>query len=375
MPRHDIAIYAPFAHSFYDAAADRNGGGAERQTWLLAQRLSARGLRVAHITYPVDEPRIDPAAPVTLIQRAWPRDHGSARAFAEEAWTSWRALDEADAAVQLFRGAAGAVGIGGLWARAHRRKLVFAGANNHDFTDAAFDHRRDPRAVLFRTGLRLADAVVVQTADQAGLARGARLKRGIDPQQIASFVETAPAPSGPGEAFLWVSRLADYKRPLLYADLAAAVPEARFWMIPIESDEPTYETTLAELERRSADLPNLELLPQRRHAELQELVSSAVAMVNTSEFEGMPNTWLEGWARGIPALTFSFDPDHSIDRNGLGISGAGSWDAFVAGARRLWEARDDRAGFSEAVRGYVATTHGDEVERRWAEIIERLARS
>jgi glycosyltransferase involved in cell wall biosynthesis len=372
VPRHDVAIYMPWAGEFYDEAAGHSGGGAERQTWLLAHDLARRGLRVAHIVYPVRRPVTDPAAPVTLVTRPRQRRPGATAALASETVEVWRALTEADASVVVFRGATGAFGVGALWARAHHRHVVFAGANNSDFTLGAFSGPKDPRAVLFRAGLRLADEVVVQSGDQVDLARQ-EFTYLHSVEQIASFVEPAPETTEAPEAFLWVSRLVDYKRPQLYADLAAAVPEARFWMIGSESSLPAVRAAREELAARAAQLPNLELLPQRPHAELQELMGRAIAIVNTSSFEGMPNTWLEGWARGVPALTLSFDPDGRIARNGLGVAAGGDWDAFVAATRSLWERRADRGGLGPAVRAYVADVHGEQVGAHWADVVERLA--
>jgi glycosyltransferase involved in cell wall biosynthesis len=368
MPRHDVAIYASHASVFYDAEAPRGGGGAERQTWLLARSLARRGARVAHIVYPVESPVVDASAPVTLVHRPRPTRHGTAGALAQEAAVVWRALNEADAAVTVFRGAAGPIGIGGLWARLHRRRLVFAGANNSDFTLATFPGPRDPRALLYRAGIRMANAIVVQSADQARMAHDSFPHHGAI-EEIPSFVEPGPETDAAPEAFLWVSRASEYKRPLLYADLAAAVPEARFWMILTRTTDHAFETTLAELRRRAAELPNLELLEQRRHPELQELISRSVAMVNTSSFEGMPNTWLEGWARGVPAATLEHDPDGRIGKRGLGLSAGGSWDAFVDGIRELWARRADRGGYGPAVRRYIAEVHGDQVEQRWADVL------
>ncbi len=371
MPRHDLAIYAPGASTFYDAAAASNSGGAERQTVLLARALARRGLRVAHIVHPVADPRPMADAPVTLIEQAKPESHGSLRDLAAKSRQVWSGLEAADAAVQVFRGANGTIGVGGLWARRHGRRLVFAGANDSDFTLAGFTGPRDPRAAFFRGGMRVVDAVVVQSADQERLARE-RFPRLTDVEQVNSFVEESPAATGPGEAFLWVSRLVDYKRPMLYADLAEAVPEARFWMIPTWTLDDGHDDALAELQARAATIDNLEVLDQRSHSELQELIGRAVAMVNTSSFEGMPNTWLEGWARGVPALTLSFDPDDRIAAHDLGVAAGGSWEDFVGATRRLWERRSDRDGRGDTVRAYVADVHGRQVSDRWAALIDRL---
>jgi glycosyltransferase involved in cell wall biosynthesis len=371
MPEHDVAIYAPLAYLYYDRAAPKGGGGAERQTFLLAHSLARHGLRVAHVVYPVADPVVDPERRITLIERPRPESHGSARDLAEKLADVWKALGEADARVQVLRGANGTLGVAGAWSRLHRRRLVFAGANNSDFTHGPFSSPRDPRARLFAAGIRMTDAVVVQHGEQVELARR-RFPRAGEPVQINSFVDEVAPTAEPGEAFLWVSRLVDYKRPLLYADLAAALPQARFWIVPIKTEDPEYATTLDELRRRAAAHPNLEILDQRTHAELQRLVARAVAMVNTSSYEGMPNTWLEGWARGVPALTLSFDPDGRVDANGLGVAAGGDWEAFVAGAERLWEGRANRCGMSDTVRSYVGDAHGAQVAAAWAALIERL---
>lgn len=373
MPQHDVVIYMPNAGLFYDGRATVGGGGAERQTWLLAAALARRGLRVAHIVFPVADPVIDPSAPVTLVQRPLPAASGTARQLAAESAQVWKALNRADARLCVFRGATAAVGVGGMWSRARRRRMVFAGANEADFTLVNFHGPRDPRTLLFRSGMHAVNAVVAQSDVQVELARRAFPKLG-DVQRLPSFVEARPPAEGPGEAFLWVSRLTEYKRPLLYADLAAAVPEAKFWMIATRSDAAEHAAIQAELERRAAELPNLELLPQRTHAELQDLVGRAVGMVNTSSFEGVPNTWLEGWARGVPALTLSFDPDGRVAENGLGVAAGGDVAAFAEAARSLWARRADRGGFGPVVRAFVADAHGRQVEDGWAALVERLSR-
>jgi glycosyltransferase involved in cell wall biosynthesis len=93
----------------------------------------------------------------------------------------------------------------------------------------------------------------------------------------------------------------------------------------------------------------------------------STAVVVTSEHEGMPNVFLEAWARGIPVISLHFDPDGRIAGEGLGLIADGSWEEFVAAVRRLWTDPELRRQIGERARRYVAREHSPEaVGKRWA---------
>jgi glycosyltransferase involved in cell wall biosynthesis len=375
-PRHDVAIYAPAAACLYERRPHVTGG-AERQTTLLAAGLTQAGLRVAHVVLPVEEP--DPGLPpnLTLVQRRLVTTGRGPAARAAQLRQVWSALAEADAAVYVFRSGLPTLGITELFCRLHGRRLVFAVSNDLDLTLDFFENRR-PERELYKFGVRGADAVVVQSHRQAGLARRMfpRLPRVVE---LPSFAASAPLSTAVPEAFLWVGRLDKHKQPLRYVELAAALPEAQFWMVARQLDpersggspgggaDPGLEQ---EIRARAASLPNLTMLEQRPHAQAMELVERSVAVVNTGRAEGMPNLFLEAWARGIPVLTFEFDPDGQVARGALGESAEGSVERFREGAWRLWQTRGDRADLATRVRAHVESTHGvHAVTARWLELI------
>ena len=177
------------------------------------------------------------------------------------------------------------------------------------------------------------------------------------------------------EAFVWAGRFTEYKRPLLFVELAKAVPEARFVAVPHlpRSLDEAQQAIMREFEQAASSLPNFELSGSLPHASLMELFGRSVALVNTSSFEGMPNTFLEAWGQGIPVLTYSFDPDGVVGAKGLGVSAEGVWDRFVAGARDLWAGRFDREEMAQRVRAHVRDNHSFEaVGARWREVLEHL---
>ena len=55
------------------------------------------------------------------------------------------------------------------------------------------------------------------------------------------------------------------------------------------------------------------------YRDVSAFYSRARVLVNTSDVEGFPNTYLQAWASGTPVVAF-FDPDGVIAREGLGAT-------------------------------------------------------
>jgi len=382
MAHRDVAIYSPEAAALYRRKPVASGG-AERQTTLLATRLSAAGLRVAHIVEPVEDPAPARAESPALIQRELVTTRRGPLARFGQAGRIWSALGEADADVYVFRTSLPAVGVAATFCRTRRRRLIFSSSNNLDFTFGFFPGRR-PELEVYKFGVRHSDAVVVQSREQIDLARRAfpNLRRVVE---IPSFAQPAAVWTKAPEAFLWVGRLDAYKQPLRYIELAEKLSEARFWMVVRRLDpervgrapaggagDPALEREVVE---RARQLSNLELLEPRPHSDAMKLVERSVAVVNTGVAEGMPNLFLEAWAHGVPVLSYEFDPDGRVARRGLGLAAGGSVERFHRGARDLWRQRLDRGKVSAHVREYVEATHGpDAVTGRWLALIDELRR-
>jgi glycosyltransferase involved in cell wall biosynthesis len=369
-PRNDVAIYAPGASAYYerregaDSGAPFGGGGAELQTSQLAAQLAKRGLSVAHIVFPVAR-SIDLEPGLELIAR--PRPAAGRLAGLREAFHVWRALRDADARLYVLRGGGSTVMLAGAtFSLLHRRRLLHSVSNDFDLITRG-DRSRLGQA-LSRFARRRADRVVVQTRQQARLAR----EGGFDDDRVSlvpSFAQPAPpAHETDPESFLWVGRVVPYKLPGRYLELARALPEARFRMIAVETAEAPQELML-EIAAAESELSNLEVLPRQWRETVLELIERATAVVVTSEYEGMPNVFLEAWSREVPVLTLHFDPDRTIADKGLGVAAEGSWERFVNGARRLWTDAGFRAESGERAREHVASVHSpDAIAESWLEI-------
>jgi glycosyltransferase involved in cell wall biosynthesis len=370
MPEHDVAIYSPFAFHYY-ARSEPQGGGAELQMTFLARELAARGWRVAHIVFPIVDPLEIDQARLTIHSRE--PYHGAKPGLnrLKEASAIWRALRAVDARAYVVRASAVYVPLIAEFCRLHRRGMVFSTANDFDLAPRPVHGSRLKHA-LYLHGVRAADAVVVQSTHQVALGQ-ALLGDDRRLELIPSFAEVAAPQGADPDTFLWVSRITAHKQPLEFIRLARALPGMRFTMVAAKS--PDTDTELLErIRRETAQVSNVALVGPLSREEVLAYLNRTVAIVSTSVWEGMPNVFLEAWARSIPALSLAFDPDGLIAERELGIAAEGSWDRFVSGASSLWSDAKLRTLLGRNARSYVEERHAPPlVSERWERVLDRIS--
>ena len=108
---------------------------------MLAHALKAKGLRVAHVVYPVPEPRRVDASSPTLVERSdWQGDRRLGQLA--ETGAIWRGLQRADAEAYIVRGSGGHVIAASTFCRARGRRFVFSSSSELDFDFARPDRNR-----------------------------------------------------------------------------------------------------------------------------------------------------------------------------------------------------------------------------------------
>jgi glycosyltransferase involved in cell wall biosynthesis len=363
--RYDVAFYVPWLGPLLTSRHGLVTGGAETQVFLLSRELARCGLRVCLLVFEIPGVQLPSSVDgVDVVLR--PRYKSSQRMVGKvrEVANIRAALASVESDVVVTRAAGPHLALVGWFAR--RRRFVYSSASPYDFDGSRQPKRRD--RVLTSLGLRMADEIVVQTEEQV---RSSRERLGRVPVLIRSLCELPVVGPARPETFLWVGRYQWYKRPLEYVELAHALPEARFRMVVSSA---TLNKDAARVQRdveaAAARLPNLDVLHDLPRSELMQLMSRAVAMVSTSEFEGMSNVLLEGWARGVPGLVLSYDSDGIVARHGLGRFVEGSRERFTDAARELWNGRFDRRDVSRRCREYVEEHHAPEqIAEQWAEVL------
>jgi glycosyltransferase involved in cell wall biosynthesis len=155
---------------------------------------------------------------------------------------------------------------------------------------------------------------VCQTERQLGLLPPRERARAVVIPNVLD--DGVPWRAATGSEVLWVGSIKpEAKRPDLFLVLAAALPARRFRMVGPLQGPPEFQE---EFRRRAAALPNVAWVGAVPRAALPEQYARARVLVNTSDFEGFPNTFLEACASGVPIVSLNVDPNGMLERHGAG---------------------------------------------------------
>ncbi len=278
--------------------------------------------------------------------------------FAMDARSLFRLLQKLKPDVIYQRIGCAYTGIAAYYARHSGAGLVWHAANDTDLDRSIrtfgrnFVRERLETSLLYY-GIRHADRIVVQTQSQARMLHDT-FRRTPD-AVIANFhpaaTETTNA-SGPPR-IVWVANIKRSKRPDAFLRLAKSLrglAGARFIMIgaPAQgSGDVEWNTSLM---RSIAGAPNVDFLGELTQAEVNAELARAYVFVNTSLYEGFPNTFIQAWLRAVPVVSLNVNPDGILDRQTTGLL-AGSEQQLTQIVRQMIE---DRPFRDRLARGAVA---------------------
>lgn len=192
---------------------------------------------------------------------------------------------------------------GALYAKLFGKKFVFAGASDPDFKLGRLPDLPPQHTWFYRLGLRGADAIIVQNLAQMRMLKENFGREGHLIQN--GYEEPLAAVASPKGYVLWAATVKQLKRPDLFIELARRLPDRRFVMVGGSSVEtPEAKAYADRMSATAKEVPNIEVVGHVPFAEVGRYFDRAGVFVNTSDYEGLPNTFMQSWIRGIPTVSF-----------------------------------------------------------------------
>lgn len=303
-----------------DPSATRASGGAELQVALLARGLVERGPRVILLGADTGQPDAAEWHGVS-IRKAGHYDTGAAA-------DTIRALPKVFAALRVEQpdfvvvyGWTAWLWILAWFRRALGFRLVYVCALDSEI-NGSFRRANPIRGFLLEQGMRSADFRFGITEHHAALFRAKGMACAVT--RLLLQAGAARETTEKQVDFLWVGRCAPVKHPHRFLDLAERLPGGRFRMICSPQDRELWKG----VRNRAARLPNVEFVEGVPYRDIQSHFNRARAHVNTSDDEGMPNTFLHAGLGDCAILSFKVDPDEMLSRHAAGFCAGGEFETM-----------------------------------------------
>jgi glycosyltransferase involved in cell wall biosynthesis len=355
-------------------------GGAELQSLYIAEELARRGWEVHYISeYRGRFPHYRNDNGIVLH---WLKVREPGTGFLNF-FAFLKLLKQLKPNVIYQRVAVDYTGIVRFLAKSYRIQHVWAASSDKDcqkdkFLGQVTRHKNPLRRLLqytkFRScdllisyGIRGSDIAIVQSEDQRELLlrhfgkNSTVIKNGWPVSSSSEKKTNKPT-------ILWVGNIKLLKRVDLFVELARECQNlsVRFIVIGRDSKDGFLANLLAH-----RPVNNLEYLGSLDVKQVERYMSSSWGLVNTSDYEGFPNTFIQSWMRRTPVISLNVDPDGVIKKYQLGFH-SGAFGQMVADVKTLIENVQLRRQMSKAAHYYAMKEHN---MQKKVDLLEKVIKS
>jgi glycosyltransferase involved in cell wall biosynthesis len=347
-------------------------GGAEVQQSVQMRALLRAGCRISVLTKDHGQPDVVDCDGITVYkipdsgQRGWPGLRFFHPRMSDLVRLLWRISPD----IVFMQTAGEQVASAAVYARTSGRPFVFAGASDKDFVMGPLPGMPAQHTAMYRWGLRAAEAVVVQNVAQLELLKRHFRRNG---HLIQNGYEEPQAQPGDFDGnVLWAATVKPLKRPDLVLALARRLRHLRFLMVGGPGVDRGAQAYFDGIAHQARGLSNLTMTGHVPFRDVGLAFDGASVCLNTSDYEGLPNTFMQAWLRGIPTLSF-VRPESAP-----GVSGTLACDDVDHMALRLDRLTRDRSAWSaasQACRRHFEDHHTMDVAvARYLEVFDQVLR-
>ena len=206
---------------------------------------------------------------------------------------------------------------------------------------------------FYRAGLKHADTIIAQLPHHKELLQK---KWQMDSHLVLSpYLDIQHQKIVAKDTILWVGKAAYYKRPELFVELAEMFPKQKFVMICNKS---SYDYGFMEkMGEKLVGIKNLDFYEYVPYPEMEQFYKQAKFLVNTSDFEGFSNTFIEAAIHCTPILSLNSDPNHICSAYRCGYACNGDFEKLTALCTRMIQDDVLIAKFGKNAFEYASSNH------------------
>ncbi|WP_339755323.1 glycosyltransferase [uncultured Winogradskyella sp.] len=153
---------------------------------------------------------------------------------------------------------------------------------------------------------------------------------------------------------VWIANLKKIKRPEYFIQIADEYsdnPNFKFIMIGRQNEN--YKKLIEESNLNNS---NFQFRGEVSNSEVNEILLESHILINTSEYEGFSNVFLQAWSRKNIVFSMNSNPDEILTKENIGCL-IPTIEEIKNKLNYFWQNREELEGMSERAYKYVAANH------------------
>ena len=266
-------------------------------------------------------------------------------------------------------------GIAAYYARRNNCKMVWHIASDNDVlpfqkTNSLKTAHHYTEKKILEYGIRSSDHIIAQTDQQAKYLKRhygrppTEVIHNFHPMPRENIKKTDPV------KIVWISNFKPLKQPEYFIRLARDIRNLGDKVECIMIGAPAHWVLdwQRSLENEINEIDNLAYLGSRPFEEVNSILSKAHVFVNTSLYEGFPNTFIQAWMRKVPVVSLHVNPDQVFERYSVGFF-SGTYEKMLEKVVELIKNPALRDEMGERAQVYAFEKHS---EKNIANLVEIL---
>lgn len=349
-----ICFIQPQLYSFFNTTLKKDFAGAEAQFYLLSKKLSEdNNFSIYCIVGNYHQKKVERYNSIIFYRSISPSSNKIILFF--QAVYILYLMHKTQADIYIQRTANPVTGLIAFYCKVFKKKFIYMVACEAD-TDSRNKQLLNNSKInsfIYLWGLKNADLVIAQTKKQSENLLNNFKKRSISIKSPLYQIESTQ-PNKFKQNILWVGRIDRIKKPEIFIELAKNNYLLNFIMICPSAKEPKYTSEIYNLAKQTKNMVFVEYVPFNK---INDYFQQAKILVNTSDFEGFPNTFIQAAKNKTPILSLNSNPDNFLTEYQCGLCADGNFNKLNYYLNLLVKDKELWGKYAENAYNYARENH------------------
>ncbi len=199
-----------------------------------------------------------------------------------------------------------------------KKKFIYMTASSIDI-NGQYKKMKPLEGFFFELGLKNTAAIVTQNQEHR---QALKKNYNLDSTIIKNSYPLPPKIPNLKQKkhILWVGSSQPLKQPQIFLNLAKSIPQQKFIIIMPKHNQHLW----AQIKKQAKQIKNLHFIEKVPFTKINQFFKQALLFINTSTYEGFPNTFVQATMYATPIISLNVNPDNFLNHQHCGYFAQGN---------------------------------------------------